>query len=242
MKKDTELCQELLSIGVPWTVQRVECDGREKRIDLWLDTLHTSWFGRRKAGTLECGACGRAFAQRAPEQVWQHEPLGEYKVFVHAQLPAERDCHRRPGCALHRPYFGNTNSPISFGLQERVATLARQGLNESEIARWLGLETTTVRAQINARMEAAISEAGLNTDATLPDVPQAQHPGWQRLLQGEMDGQIRTLSLKLLLSRSRAQISDQADETIARSQIETLRRYCAKHPQVLRCELSSLFQ
>lgn len=241
--KDSEFCRHILGVVAPWDVSRVACDPEHKRIDVWIKSQQgESWFGLRR--TLECATCGRVFnlRQALQEHTWQHISIGTFKVFVHAELPADPDCADKPGCCLSQPWLGARAGALSEALEQQIGQLLRLRLPEAEIARLTGVDTGEVqrlRSQRRGASDAAsVMERAGEDDAD--DIPPRQHPIWARLLSGEMDAQIKTLSLKLLLSRIRAQA--RPDDGAARlADIDNLRRYFLKHRHSLRSEMVRIF-
>lgn len=81
MVQDTELYRHLLGIVAPWTVDRVELDPNERRVDVW--AVHPA--GER----WPCPECGQPLSlfDHAEERVWRHLDSCAFQTFLHARVP-----------------------------------------------------------------------------------------------------------------------------------------------------------
>ena len=88
MVQDTELYRHLLGIVAPWTVDRVQLDAKECRVDVW--ATHPP--GER----WPCPQCGQAFSffDHAEERAWRHLDSCAFHTFLHARAPSVE-------CPLH---------------------------------------------------------------------------------------------------------------------------------------------
>lgn len=79
--RDTELYRHLLGIEKPWTVDRVELNVKEQRVDVWVE--HGE--GCRWA----CPECGTELAgyDHAPERSWRHLDSCQFMTVLHARPP-----------------------------------------------------------------------------------------------------------------------------------------------------------
>jgi len=79
--RDTELYRHLLGLLEPWTVERVELNVPEQRVDVW--TAHPT--GQRWS----CPECGRELAlyDHAEERVWRHLDSCQFLTYLHARPP-----------------------------------------------------------------------------------------------------------------------------------------------------------
>ena len=81
MVQDTELYRHLLGIVAPWTVDRVELDPSERRVDVWaVDPSGERW---------PCPECGQPLSlfDHAEERVWRHLDSCAFQTFLHARVP-----------------------------------------------------------------------------------------------------------------------------------------------------------
>jgi hypothetical protein len=72
------------------------------------------------------------------------------------------------------------------------------------------------------------------------DLPDVSDPLWAALLAGERELDVRTLSLRLLLSKLRQQARSLQDDEVRMLQLVDLHRFFEKHRAVLRHEIAQL--
>ncbi len=79
--RDTELYRHLLGLLEPWTVERVELNVSEQRVDVW--AAHPT--GQR----WPCPECGTDLAlyDHAEERVWRHLDSCQFLTYLHARPP-----------------------------------------------------------------------------------------------------------------------------------------------------------
>jgi hypothetical protein len=65
-------------------------------------------------------------------------------------------------------------------------------------------------------------------------------PVWLKLIEGQVDLDIRALSLKLLMTRLRSQLEVITDEEVRMLKLRELHRYFVKNARMLGHELSQL--
>ncbi len=79
--QDTDLYRQVLGLGEPWAVARVNLDVDDHRVDIWVEHL---------PGVLwNCPQCERALSCRdhAEERVWRHLDTCQFETHVHARIP-----------------------------------------------------------------------------------------------------------------------------------------------------------
>jgi len=76
--RDTTLCEHLLGIEDPWTVNKVELDIEKQRVEVWFQ--HPK---RVKWPCPECGAEGMLH-DHAAESVWRYRDSCQFQTFLHA--------------------------------------------------------------------------------------------------------------------------------------------------------------
>jgi len=86
--ESVELYRQLLGLGAPWTVERVELDVSKQRVEVFVS--HAP--GQRFA----CPECGQEFSvyDHLGERVWRHLDSMQFLTFLHARAP-------RVSCAQH---------------------------------------------------------------------------------------------------------------------------------------------
>lgn len=85
--EDIELCQHLLGLRAPWTMERVELDVKKERVDIWV--------GYPKGARSPCLECQMEYSvYDHRERVWRHLDSCQFQTFVHARVP-------RVNCPAH---------------------------------------------------------------------------------------------------------------------------------------------
>ena len=81
MVKDMELYRHLLGIVEPWTVDRVEMNPTEHRVDVWaVHPAEVHW---------PCPDCGQSLSlfDHAEERRWRHLDSCHFQTYLHARVP-----------------------------------------------------------------------------------------------------------------------------------------------------------
>lgn len=136
------------------------------------------------------------------------------KLTREAATHRDADLHRQASRGLYRYFVRN------------------QPLLASEIA-----QLRTADAAARAALQASLSRAMAGEDDEVPDV---SDPLWQALLSGDCDIEVRTLSLRLLLTKLRQQARGLQDDELRMLKLVELHRFFARHRAVLRHELEQL--
>jgi len=86
--QDTELIHHLLGLSEPWSVERVELNLGDRRLDIW--ATHATGV------TWSCPECSVASPTRdhAAERLWRHLDSCQFETYIHARIP-------RVACAEH---------------------------------------------------------------------------------------------------------------------------------------------
>jgi len=82
--QDRQLYQQILGIGAPWLVSRVE-------LDLAAEEVHV-YLGHEETATFRCPECGEVcpLQDHQPERTWRHLDTCQYRTLLHAELPPTR--------------------------------------------------------------------------------------------------------------------------------------------------------
>lgn len=230
--KETELLHQLLDIAEPWQLLDVACDGNRRRIDVWVGARpeRRGWFLRARPAT-----------ESGPDRCWRHLNLGALACYVHLRGRAE---HLPEGL----PWCGEDDMPFTYALSRRVAEMLINGVKLQTISSLLGLDLTDVwrfkhgldkgRAGLVASSASQVAPAA--PAETLSGVPEATDPVWERLLAGEVNIDIRLLSLKLLLTKLREQMKQIRDPDVRMLKTHEIQRYFQRHESNLGHELGQL--
>lgn len=86
--RDTELYRHLLGPGEPWTVDRVDLDLKQQRVEVWAS---------HPAGTqFPCPECGTLYSVRDHvDRTWRHLDSCQFQTFLHCRIP-------RVECRTHK--------------------------------------------------------------------------------------------------------------------------------------------
>jgi hypothetical protein len=85
---NTELYRHLLGLSDPWTVDRVEFNPEDRRVDIWA--------GHAGGIAWTCPECSTASPTRdhAAERAWRHLDSCQFETYLHARIP-------RVACPVH---------------------------------------------------------------------------------------------------------------------------------------------
>ena len=130
MVQDTELYRHLLGMVAPWTVDRVELNAKERRVDVW--TGHPA--GER----WPCPECGLPLGlfDHAEERVWRHLDSCAFQTFLHARVPCV-ECPQHGKLQVRVPW-AEPNSRFT-ALFERWSIQVMQQTDTAAAAELLGI-------------------------------------------------------------------------------------------------------
>lgn len=82
--RDTELYQQILGLGAPWSVARVDLNVKEQRVDVFAE------HGKKKRWP--CPECGKdcGLHDHDEERTWRHLDSCQFQTFLHARIPRVR--------------------------------------------------------------------------------------------------------------------------------------------------------
>jgi transposase len=87
--RDTELYRHLLGLVEPWTVERVELNVTERRVDVWAShPAGVAW------SCPDCAYTG-PIPDHAEERTWRHLDSCHFQTYLHARIP-------RVACPTHK--------------------------------------------------------------------------------------------------------------------------------------------
>jgi len=230
MSPDKALLRQLLMIERPWEIREYKLDLATLRCEVWVapEGERGGWFGRERRAP-------RVVAQHS----WDHLPLGGLQVRLHVGFTT--------GLAPQQaPWMGEPGQPFTRALVDRLHGHFREGVTVQALCGLMGLRVQDVwrcrYAYDNGPGKAPpptveAAPPGLATTARVPDL---HDPVWQRLVEGDLTLDIRVLSLKLMLTRVRAQLDRVHDEGQRLQQLHELHRYFVKHERLLAHELAQM--
>jgi len=82
--RDVELYQRILGLAEPWSVERVNLDVAQKRVDIWVK--------HPEGQKWSCPQCQQPLPcyDHAPERVWRHLDTCQFQTHLHARIPRVR--------------------------------------------------------------------------------------------------------------------------------------------------------
>ena len=236
MALDKVLLGRLLQLNEPWTVRDFRFDPDARKLDAWIGVEPPrGWFARVRRQPAE-----------GPERVWRHTDLAGWRCHVHVQAPVGADLS-----AL--PWAGTVDMPFSQALSKHVFALFNEGVPLNGICSITGIPLqelwkfkysldqgkTAIAAPSSQPVD--LAPAGTVAPAALAgDIPDLTDPVWLKLIEGQVDLDIRALSLKLLMTRLRSQLEVITDEEVRMLKLRELHRYFVKNSRMLGHELSQL--
>jgi len=236
---DRALLRLLLWIEGPWEITDYQIELRRRRCDVWIGPqVERGWFGRPR----------HKDAVPTTPHVWQHVALGEIRFRLHVALPEGQSTQGID-------WMGTPGQPFTAALAQQVFTLFNEGLSLQSICSTLRLSLNDVwryryaldhgKAQAQGGAAAPVVRSRADTAVLTPSersetVPDVADPVWLRLASGELQLDIRVLSLKLMLTRVRSQLDLISDDDVKLLKLRDLHRYFVKNERVLAHELAQL--
>jgi transposase len=157
--QDTELLYNLLGLQEPWSVERVELNLEDRRLDVWAThTMGVTW---------TCPECALASPTRdhAAERLWRHLDSCQFETYIHARIPRVA-CREHGVRQIHVPW---AEPDSRFTKQfERLAVGILAECKVSGTAAVLGLtwdEAQGMRERAARRREARKHARGLESRA-----------------------------------------------------------------------------
>jgi transposase len=129
--RDTELYRQVLGLEKPWTVERVDLDVTDQRVDIWVE---------HESGVVwSCPRCGRELSCRdhAEERVWRHLDTCQFQTHLHARIPRV-DCPEH-GVVQVRVPWAEARSRFTLLMERLVIDVLTQCATVSGACRLLGL-------------------------------------------------------------------------------------------------------
>lgn len=230
---NSDLLYNILELSQPWKVLDMRDDLHDRQIDVWVgvEPPKKNWiFGRTP------------HEQKTTEYVWRHVNLAGLRCVIHASLPTGTDTSEFRWC-------GDKGVPFTRLLALHVAALMSQGLALQHICAVLDISVEDLwkfRHRLNTG-EARLSGSASTVEAAALDgdegeVPDAENPIWESLLDGTASIDIRILSMKLMLARMREQMRGIKDKEVRTLKVYELQRYVVRNKRQLAYEIGQLRQ
>lgn len=236
------LWKQLLQVQEPWVIRECRADEFNRCMDVWVGVeAPRGWFRLGRARAAESG----------PEVVWRHVGFGGWKVQIHVRPPAGGDLPRQQ-------WAGEAGMPFTRALDKQILALLNEGVDMAGVCKLLDVPMAElwryryaldngrhavgegVRPAPQTSSPVVAFPSGGAARGSDSQVPALDNPVWARLAEGELDIDVRVLSLQLLLSRTRVQISVIADEEVRMMKLRELHRYFLKNERMLSHELQQI--
>ncbi len=229
-----DIVERLLDVPSPWIVHDVSLDLAKRRVDVSIGQSRSGWFGSRRTIQRHGGH----------HKIWQHVNLGTLSCFIRVDFAR--------GSALpDASWNGDTRSPFSTGLSQKVISLMGEGVSLGAIARLLqvepetlwqfqhGLETGALNKVGGRNQSEALEEVGEDS-AEVAGIPGLKNPIWDGLLTGTRSIEMRHLGFQLLLSRLKRQYVKSRDAEVRQLKVQELRRYCERNQSSAQHEIGQI--
>jgi hypothetical protein len=238
----------LLGVEAPWVVTKAQFNRELKRVDIWIGVHHvqikSGWFSRKKSPDAP------ATISAASYEKWRHLNLAGWQSYVHSPWPTPRDLVQKPWVGEGGQHFSHALSRLIFTMMGEGASLATicaaLEVNLADLWKYklaldkgmVGSSAPVARSKpafVSTRPQAAAAKA--EYDSLVPALDDAV---WLRLASGSLDIEIKTLSLRLLLTRVKSQYQMAADDEVRALRIRELHRFFEKNQRALSHELGQL--
>jgi len=187
-----------------------------------------------------------------------HYRIDEVAAMVHVWITRQP----KPNVEIKRgwfdlPWFGQPGLPFSNRLSRQVFACLTEGMEISAICEIMNIpfadlwrfkhaldngqvkfEYTSAKKASPAAADSAASPS--SSPANAGNVPDLDDPIWERIITGELNIQIKTLSLQLILTKLRQQVSLQQNDEVKRLKLRELHKYVERNQRSLDYELHQI--
>jgi hypothetical protein len=249
MLKNSAILNVLLGVSSPWEVTKFNVNHNLKRIEIWIDLeavfqQKTSWFGLKKETVKQATSSAKKYNQ------WRYLNLAGWPIYVHSPAPT-------PSSLVHMPWAGEPGQHFSHAMSRLIFTLMGEGASLATICAALQVNLADLwkykLALDNGQVGVQASDVKLAHGNTLHAelaaiatvgsvVPNLDDSVWQALVAGALEIEIKTLSLRLLLTRVKSQYQKAADDEVRTLGIRELHRFFEKNQRALSHELAQIMQ
>lgn len=260
-----DFCKQILELSDPWQVDSIKIDQPSRRLDIYLGFGVSTKKSRFSIlppnglfGTGRQPSCPHCHAVLPRNNTFEtvslrHLPIAGMRTYLHVPAPGTVQS-RQPHCFCMRKWAA-ANTEFTEAMRDYVLTVLRTVPSGESAAQLAGVSYSEVR-QIckacgfsltgherprvdNTVVEVAGSRFGFQAPDSLP-IPEENHPGWSRFIDGELTIQAESIALRMLLQRMHADREKGLDEQARRSWIRLLRSFFIKNQQLLKREINLL--
>jgi hypothetical protein len=245
----------ILDVKSPCEIVKRTVNHNQRRIDVWVAMqaglvsrdapTQSSWFGFKK--TAPKAVQTLATHDLTKFNAWRHLDLADWHMVVHTPNPT-------PSAMLNQPWTGTMGQHFSHSLSRVIFNMLAEGASLAVICTTLKVNLTDLlkykfaldKGQIGVLPQGAVAAqtAGLSNGVRLGSdaavVPALDNAVWTAIAAGRLDIEIKTLSLRLLLTKVRSQYRMAADDEVRTLHIRELHRYFEKNQRSLSHELAQI--
>lgn len=247
----------ILSIKSPCEIVKRTVNHNQRRIDVWVAlqaalasqdaSTKSSWFGFKKAAPKAAQAIETL--DLTEFNSWRHLDLADWQIVVHTPSPT-------PSAMLNEPWTGVVGQHFSHSLSRVIFAMLAEGASFAVICTTLKLNLTDVlkykfaldKGQVGVLTQGAAaaqrtvlpSETRSGTGANVSVVPSFDHAVWTAIAAGKLDIEIKTLSLRLLLTKVKSQFTVAFDDEVRTLRVRELHRYFEKNQRALSHEIAQI--
>lgn len=250
-----------LAVGLrsPWRPLKCRVNDVSKAVHLWITRQDPGaveqrrwWFGAKTNAMTAKLISGE-------NKQWRHVDCMNYTCYIHTLDQLEPSDHELD-------WFGPPNISFTRCLARKIFLLLMEGVEMQVICDVLRIPfadlwkfkyeidngllhfeyTPSARRAVKSKGNAPPSEVTPPGVTDAPDsgiasqVPDISNPIWEQLLTGAMSIEVKTLSLQLLLTKLRQQVSHLQSADVKIMKLRELHRYVERHQRVLGHELKQL--
>lgn len=238
-------------IASPWRATAYRINHTAKSFHIWItseplpqiEKKRRSWFGRAvaKQSVSTIPATG-------PDLHWRHLNFLDYTCEIHTtdQLSLRHQ---------DLPWLGKVGLPFTNRMARHLFMCLMEGIEVKALCTIMNIPFTELwkfkfaldSGQIrfdyaatnasSADVPAATRATAVKSSGAIPDVTD---PVWEHLITGSLDLDITTLSLQLLLTKLRQQVSQHQSEEVKTLKLRELHRYVERNERSLGHELKQL--
>ena len=234
----------------PWRATQYRIDEVAAMVHVWITCQprpnvqkKRNWFGLVAAQSVT------GLPITGPEMQWRHLNCMNFTCQIHT-FDVLNERH------FDLPWFGQPGLPFSNRLSRQVLACLTEGMEMTAICEILNipfadlwkfkhaldngqakLEYTSTPKTDTARADLA---ARLSPSADPGNIPDVKDPLWERIITGELTIHIKTLSLQLILTKLRQQVSLQQNDEVRQLKLRELHRYVERNQRSLEYELNQL--
>lgn len=237
-----------LAAGIqhPWRVSQYRMDSVTKIVHLWITMHPLPLAGKKRWFSMSTALAPAKTPASGPEMQWRHLNFMNFTCHIHTVDLLDERHHELP-------WLGQPGLPFSNRLSRQVFACLAEGVEMSAICEVLSipfavlwkfkyaLDQGLVKFEYTPAKKAgpagAIASTPLPQPASASNVPDVSDPIWERLITGELDIEIKTLSLQLIFTKLRQQFSQQQDDEVKLMKLRELHRYVERNERSLAHEL-----